>query len=248
MEKEFSGKTVLVTGSTSGIGEKLIIDFAKQGAQVIVNYRDKVVKARKVVEKLDKIKAKYVLVKGDISVYEQVERMKKSLKLKGISSIDVLVNNAGITRDKTLLKMTREEWDSVISVNLSGVFNATHVFLPLISKNGRIINISSIVGVRGNFGQTNYSASKAGLIGFTKSLAKEVGRDGITVNAVAPGFINTNMVKEIPEEYRSKIIKALAIPRLGEVEDISNAVRFLALESSGYITGHVLEITGGLSL
>lgn len=247
MVKEFKNKKVLITGATSGIGKQLALDFAKEGAIVLINYI-RLSEAKNMKKIFEENKYECVLLKGDISKYEDVISMKKKLNREKVEDIDIIINNAGITLDKTMKKMTPDEWNKVIQINLTGVFNTTNVFLPIMNKNGRIINVASIVGIRGNFGQTNYSASKAGIIGFTKSLAKEVGKDGITVNAIAPGFVKTPMVEKMPEKYREQIISTLAIPRLGEVADISNAVLFLANKKSSYITGHVLEITGGIRL
>ena len=246
---EFKGKTVLITGSTSGIGKQLAFDFAKKGAKVIVNCRTSLKEGKEIKELIEtKTKGECILGVGDVSDFDQIQKMRTSLKKKGVSEIHVLINNAGITRDKTLKKMTPDEWNSVISVNLSSVFNVTQIFLPLIPKGGRILSMASIVGVRGNFGQTNYAASKAGIIGFTKSLAREVGRSEITVNAIAPGFIKTPMIEKMPQEARDAILTRLVIPRFGEVEDISQTMLFLASKHASYITGQVIEITGGLQL
>ena len=166
---------------------------------------------------------------------------------KKFGYLDILVNNAGAISDRSLKNMTREQWDSVVSTNLDGVFNVTKNALPLIRKGGRIINISSIVGINGNHGQTNYSASKAGIIGFTKSLAKELGKDGITANAVAPGVIDTDMTKNIPFIRKKIILSMIPLGRTGTPEDVANLVMFLASEKSGYITGQVIRIDGGFS-
>ena len=185
-------------------------------------------------------------VKADVSKFEECAAMVEAVKKK-FGSIDILVNNAGAISDRSLKNMTKEQWDLVVKINLDGVFNVTKNALPIIKDNGRIINISSIVGISGNHGQTNYAASKAGIIGFTKSLAKELGKQGITVNAVAPGFVETLMTKDVPFIRKKIIMAMIPLGRAGKPEEVANLVAFLASEKAGYITGEVIRIDGGLS-
>ena len=201
----------------------------------------------KVKQEIEKNKVTCFCVQGDISNFEDCERMSKEI-IEFYGKIDVLVNNAGITKDTLLMRMKKEDFESVIDVNLVGTFNVTKHVIPYMMKAraGRIINISSVVGVAGNAGQTNYSASKAGIIGFTKSLAKEVASRGILVNAVAPGFIETQMTEVLKEEIKEEIAKSIPLRRMGKAEDVANVVKFLASEESSYITGQVLHVDGGM--
>jgi len=242
-----SGKTALVTGASRGIGKAIAIELAKQGADVVVNYSRDEESAMGVVEEIKKIGCKGIAIKADVSNFEEVKAMFKVVK-REFGSLDILVNNAGIIMDRTLQNMGIDDWNSVIKTNLKGVFNVTSNALHLIREGGRIINISSIVALDGNFGQTNYAASKAGIIGFTKSLAKELGKHGITVNAVAPGFIESEMTKKIPF-LRRKIIEWLVpLKRVGQPEEVAHAAVFLAADCADYITGQVLSVSGGLSI
>jgi 3-oxoacyl-[acyl-carrier protein] reductase len=185
---------------------------------------------------------------ANFSKYEEVERMVQGIQ-KDFGKLDVLVNNAGICADRTLAKMTKEEWQKVIDIDLTGVFNCTKAALPLIIQNqGKIINISSLVGLRGNFGQTNYAAAKAGIIGFTKSLAKEVGRFGVTVNAIAPGFIETSLTQNLPPQVVETVKKFTPLGRFGKPEEVASLVFFLASDEANFITGAVINIDGGLPL
>ena len=192
-------------------------------------------------------KVKCFTVQGDVSSFEDSERMVKDI-IEEFNHIDILVNNAGITKDMLLMRMKKEDFESVIGVNLVGTFNITKNVIPYMMKNrsGRIINVSSVVGISGNAGQTNYSASKAGIIGFTKSLAKEVGSRNILVNAVAPGFIETQMTDVLKDEVKEEISKTIPLKRMGTVEDVANVVKFLASKDSSYITGQVINIDGGM--
>jgi len=192
------------------------------------------------------IGAKYFL--ADVSKLEEVEKMVQDIQ-KEFGRLDILINNAGVTQDRTLAKMTREEWQKVIDINLTGVFNCTKAALPLIIKNqGKIISISSLVGQRGNFGQANYAAAKAGIIGFTKTVAKELGRFGITVNAVAPGFIETKLTENLPQEVTETVKKFTPLGRFGKPEEVANLVVFLSSKEADFITGAVVNIDGGLPL
>ena len=240
-------KVAFITGATRGIGRQIAITLAKEGFDIAINYRkenEDLIETKKMVEDQ---KVKCFTVQGDVSSFEDSERMVKDI-IEEFNHIDILVNNAGITKDMLLMRMKKEDFESVIDVNLVGTFNITKNVIPYMMKNrsGRIINVSSVVGISGNAGQTNYSASKAGIIGFTKSLAKEVGSRNILVNAVAPGFIETQMTDVLKEEVKEEISKTIPLKRMGTVEDVANVVKFLASKDSSYITGQVINIDGGM--
>lgn len=240
-------KVAFITGATRGIGRQIAITLAKEGFDIAINYRkenEDLIETKKMVEDQ---KVKCFTVQGDVSSFEDSERMVKDI-IEDFNHIDILVNNAGITKDMLLMRMKKEDFESVIGVNLVGTFNITKNVIPYMMKNrsGRIINVSSVVGISGNAGQTNYSASKAGIIGFTKSLAKEVGSRNILVNAVAPGFIETQMTDVLKEEVKEEISKTIPLKRMGTVEDVANVVKFLASKDSSYITGQVINIDGGM--
>lgn len=240
-------KVAFITGATRGIGRQIAITLAKEGFDIAINYRkenEDLIETKKMVEDQ---KVKCFTVQGDVSSFEDSERMVKDI-IEEFNRIDILVNNAGITKDMLLMRMKKEDFESVIGVNLVGTFNITKNVIPYMMKNrsGRIINVSSVVGISGNAGQTNYSASKAGIIGFTKSLAKEVGSRNILVNAVAPGFIETQMTDVLKEEVKEEISKTIPLKRMGTVEDVANVVKFLASKDSSYITGQVINIDGGM--
>ena len=245
----FKDKVVLITGASQGIGKATALKFAEENATLAINdiegQEEQLKELKNEIEKLGG-KANYYL--ADVANYEEVEKMVQSIK-NDLGKLDVLVNNAGICRDKTLAKMTKEDWQKVIDVDLTGVFNCTKAALALIVNNrGKIINVSSLVGIRGNFGQTNYAAAKAGIIGFTKSLAKEIGRFGVTVNAIAPGFIETNLTQKMPEEIKGMVKKFTPLGRFGKPEEVAFLITFLASEKADFITGSVVNIDGGLSL
>ena len=239
-------KIALVTGASRGIGKAIAVELAKNNANIIINYNKDEKEAAGVVEEIKKFGVESIAVKADISDFSECAAMFEIIK-KRFGCLDILVNNAGALSDKTLKNMTEEQWNFVIKINLNGTFNVTKNALSLMNDNGRIINISSIVGMSGNFGQTNYAASKAGIIGFTKSLAKELGKRKITVNAVAPGFIDTHMTKNIPFIRRKIIMAMIPLGRAGIPEDVANLVAFLASDKSGYITGEVICVDGGFS-
>ena len=239
-------KVALVTGSSRGIGKACAIELARAGFDVVVNYHSNESEAKKVVAEIEKIGQKAIAIKVNIGDYEAVKKMVKEAA-DTFGKIDVLVNNAGIVRDRTLKKMSLEEWNDVIQTNLTGPFYVTKEVLQHMGEGGRIINISSIIGQYGNFGQTNYAAAKAGLIGLTKSLAKELGPKKITVNAIAPGFVKTDIVKDIGF-FKEKLLNYMTpLKETAEPEDIAYAVVFLASEKSRYITGAVLNVDGGLA-
>ncbi len=240
-------KVALVTGATRGIGRQIAITLAQEGYDIALNYRKENEELEMVRKEIEENNVKCLLVKGDVSCFEECETLVGKV-IETFGKIDVLVNNAGITKDMLLMRMKKEDFEQVIDVNLIGTFNVTkHVIAFMLkARTGRIINISSVVGVSGNAGQTNYSASKAGLIGFTKSLAKEVASRGILVNAVAPGFIETNMTDVLKEEVKEEIAKSIPLKRMGTSKDVANVVKFLASEDSSYLTGQVLQVDGGM--
>ncbi|SRR6056297_902270 len=246
--KLLEGKTALITGAARGIGKSLALNFAEHGANIAftdLEYNDQV----KEVEK--EIESKGVKTKGyasDASNFKQTEETVQQI-LKDFGKIDVLINNAGITKDTLLMRMTEEQWDAVLTVNLKSVFNFTKAVQRsmLKQKSGSIINMSSVVGVSGNAGQSNYSASKAGIIGFTKSIAKELGSRNIRCNAIAPGFIITEMTDKLPEEVKKDWAEKIPLKRGGKPEDVSKAAIFLASDLSEYITGQVMNVCGGMN-
>lgn len=242
-------KVAIVTGAGRGIGRAIAIAFARYGASVVVNYCGSKEKAEEVVEQITKNGGKAIVYQADVADLAAVEQM-FSFTVKEFGRVDILVNNAGITRDNLILKMTEQEFDTVIDTNLKGVFNCLKQAsrLMLKQKSGRIINISSISGVIGNAGQVNYSAAKAGVIGMTKSLAKELGSRGITVNAIAPGYINTDMTAVLKEDLKAKVTEMIPLRRLGEAEDIAETAAFLASDKASYITGQTIQVDGGLGI
>ncbi|MGB8454704.1 MAG: 3-oxoacyl-[acyl-carrier-protein] reductase [Anaerocolumna sp.] len=242
-------KVAIVTGASRGIGRAIALTLAHYGAKVVVNYCGSKEKADEVVELIKKDGGNAIAYQADVAGFEAVKCMFTEVT-KQFGNVDILVNNAGITRDNLILKMSEDEFDAVIDTNLKGVFNclkhASRIMLK--QKSGRIINISSISGVIGNAGQVNYSAAKAGVIGMTKSLAKELGSRGITVNAIAPGYINTDMTAVLKDELKDKVTEMIPLRRLGEVGDIAEMAAFLASDKAGYITGQTLQVDGGLGI
>lgn len=240
-------KVAFITGSTRGIGKQIALTFAQNGYDVAINYRNVNEELETTKKEIESNNVKCLAVQGDVSNFEDCERFVKEI-IKEFGKIDVLVNNAGITKDTLLMRMKKEDFENVIDVNLVGTFNVTKNVISHMMKarSGRIINISSVVGVAGNAGQTNYSASKAGIIGFTKSLAKEVASRGILVNAVAPGFIETQMTDVLKDEIKEEIAKSIPLKRMGTAQDVANVVKFLAEEDSAYITGQVINVDGGM--
>ena len=241
------GKVALVTGATRGIGKQIALCLAKEGYDIALNYRSENEELTNTKNELENLGIKVLPVQGDVSNYEDCERFVKEI-IENFGQIDVLVNNAGITKDMLLMRMKKEDFEQVIDVNLVGTFNVTKnvINYMLKAKSGRIINISSVVGVSGNAGQTNYSASKAGIIGFSKSLAKEVASRNILVNCIAPGFIQTDMTNVLKDEVKEEIAKNIPLKRMGTPEDVARVVKFLASEDSSYITGQVINVDGGM--
>ena len=246
---EFAGKVALVTGASRGIGRAIALKLAADGAKVAINFAGNLAKAEEVKNTIEANGGEALLVQGDISDFEKVSDIVKNV-VDTWGKIDILVNNAGITRDNLLLKMSETDFDEVIATNLKGVFNCTKAVTRLMMKqhSGRIVNMSSVVGLMGNAGQANYSAAKAGIIGFTKSAAKEFAPRGITVNAVAPGFIATDMTDEIPEKIKTGLIEKIPMGKIGDPEDVANAVLFLVSEKAAYITGQVISVDGGMAM
>jgi acetoacetyl-CoA reductase len=243
---ELNGRTCVVTGAARGIGRAIALELGREGANVAVGYAQNEALATEVVEQIKAIGGDAMPLGADVADPAQVGPAIASV-IERYGRIDVLVNNAGITRDRSLAKMTAEEWDAVIGTNLSSVFHMTSAVLPHMVQAGygRIVNVSSIIGLHGNFGQANYAAAKAGIIGFTKSAALELVRKGITVNAVAPGFIETEMIAAMPDDARSRILERVPMGRFGRPEEIAQAVLFLVTRAE-YMTGQVVEINGGL--
>lgn len=245
-------KVVLVTGGAQGIGKEICLTCAREGAKIIVNYvnfgdNKKIAEATK--SELEAIGATVMLAQANVASFEETETMFKEI-IKEFGQIDVLVNNAGITKDGLLMRMKENDFDAVIDVNLKGTWNCMKHATKIMMKQryGRIISMSSVVGVMGNAGQVNYSASKAGIIGMTMSLAREVGSRGITVNAVAPGFIQTAMTDVLPEDIKESMAKQIPLGTFGQVSDIANTVVFLASDDARYITGQTIHVDGGMAM
>ena len=240
-------KVALVTGGNRGIGKEIALVLAEDGYDIALNYRRETEELENVKNEIELTGVNCLLVKGDVSIFEDCEKMVKQT-IDKYGKIDCLVNNAGITKDTLFLRMKEEDFKSVIDVNLVGTFNVTKQVVPYMTKarQGRIINLASVVGVSGNAGQANYSASKAGIIGFTKSLAKELASRNILVNAVAPGFIKTDMTDVLKDEQKEAILNVVPLKREGSPRDVANVVKFLAGEGSSYITGQVINIDGGM--
>ena len=243
---ELKGKVALVTGAAQGIGKAIALLLARNGANLVVSDIN-LEKAQETAKEIQAIERKALAVKVDVASLEDVERMVQAVLLQ-FHQIDILVNNAGIARDKLILRMTEEDWDVVLDVNLKGTFNCTKAVIRhmLKQKSGKIVNIASVVGEMGNAGQANYSASKAGVIGFTKTVAREFAQRGINVNAIAPGYIETPMTDALPEKVKEELKRMIPLERLGRPEDVAEAVLFLISQSSNYITGQVLNVNGGI--
>lgn len=240
-------KVAIVTGGTRGIGRAIALKLADNGANIVINYRNSDKEAEELKAILEEKGVKVLIVKCDISNFQDSKNLMDKCK-EVFGKIDILVNNAGITKDTLIMRMKEEDFDSVIDVNLKGTFNcAKHASAIMLKQRfGKILNMTSVVGIAGNAGQVNYAASKAGVIGLTKSLAKELGSRGITVNAVAPGFINTDMTASLSEKVKEEASKNIPLKRLGDPEDVANLVGFLASDAANYITGQVINVDGGM--
>lgn len=242
-----SGKIALITGGSRGIGRAVAMEFAKNGAVIALNYVGNEAAAKDTVSELEALGARAAAFKGDISHFDDAKKVIDEVK-ESFGAIDILVNNAGITRDGLLLRMKEEDFDKVLSVNLKGAFNCIRHISGIMVKqrSGKIINISSVVGITGNVGQANYAAAKAGIIGLTKSAARELAARGINVNAIAPGFIQTDMTEVLSDKVKEKIMETIPLKRYGNPEDVAKLALFLASGLSDYITGQVINVDGGM--
>jgi len=245
--RKLEGKVAVVTGASRGIGRSIALKLASEGAKVVVNYSGSQAKAEEVVATIQENGGEAIAVQASVSKTEEVTALMNAA-VKTFGSLDILVNNAGITRDNLLMRMKEDEWDDVLDTNLKGVFLCTKAVTRQMMKQraGRIINISSIVGVAGNAGQANYVAAKAGVIGLTKTTAKELASRNILVNAIAPGFIETEMTEQLPEDLKQGMLTQIPLAKLGQPEDIAKAVAFLASDDANYMTGQTLHIDGGM--
>lgn len=240
------GKNILITGASRGIGKAIALVLAKLGANIAINYTSNEAKALEVKEEVEKNNVKAITLKADVSKMEEAQAMVKET-IKELGSVDVLINNAGITKDTLLMRMKQEDFSRVLEINLTGAFNCTKaVTRPMMKqKAGKIINMSSVVGLTGNAGQANYAASKAGLIGFSKSVARELATRNICVNVVAPGFIDTDMTDVLKDDVKESILSNIPMNKMGKADDVANLVAFLASDMSNYITGQVINVDGG---
>jgi len=246
---EMQGRVAIVTGSSRGIGRAIALELARRGCRVVVNYRSNAAQADEVVEQARATGGEAMAVQADVSLLAEAQQLVEAT-LAAYGTVDILVNNAGIARDTLLMRMSEEDWDAVLATNLKGAFNcAKAVQRTMLRKRaGRIINIGSVVGISGNVGQANYAAAKAGLIGLTKALAREFGSRGITVNLVAPGFIETDMTAGLSEQLITAAKERIPLERLGQPEDVAAAVAFFASDAAAYITGQVLCVDGGMAM
>lgn len=243
------GKTAIVTGGGRGIGRAICLEFAAQGANVVINYAGNSEAAEKTAADCEALGAKAAIIKADVSKAEDVDAI-FALAIEEFGKVDILVNNAGVTKDKLIMAMSEEDFDKVVDTNLKGAFLCMKAASKLMMKqrSGRIINMSSVVGVRGNAGQVNYAASKAGIIGMTKSLAKELAGRNVTVNAIAPGFIDTDMTAVLSDKVKEAILGDIPMKKLGKPEDIAKTAAFFAQDEAGYITGQVICVDGGMAM
>lgn len=246
MNLSLEGKVAIVTGGSLGIGAAIALSLAEAGADVAINYRKHDAEARAVVSQIESMGQRGLAVKADVSSFAEAAQMVRRV-LEQLGRLDILVNNAGINWDGVIWKMPEEQWDAVINIDLKGCFNYIRAVSPIFREQtgGKIVNITSINALRGKFGQTNYSAAKAGIIGLTKAVAKELGRYNVNVNAVAPGMIETEMMKEIPEKFKQIAIDETVFGRLGQPEDVAHVVTFLCSEAAKHITGEVIKVDGG---
>src|SRR5216117_3217834 len=242
------GRTALITGGGRGIGRATAIRLAREGARIAINYKGNAEAAEEAKRLVEKGGGKAALIQGDVSVDDQAENVVKAALAFGEGRLDILVNNAGITRDNLLVRMSAEDWDAVVDLNLRGAFLVTKAAMrPMMKqRSGRIVNVSSVAGVAGNAGQANYALAKAGLIGFTRTVAREMAVRNTTCNAVAPGFVPTDLTNALLKQMEETILKQIPLGRFGTVDDVANAIAFLVSEEAAYITGQVLQIDGGM--
>ena len=243
----FNDKVAIITGSSRGIGRATALGFARDGADVVINYIKNTELAEEVSKNIQGMGRRSFAMKADVSRFKEVQQLVERA-LDEYGKIDILVNNAGINRDRTIKNMNQDEWEEVVTVDLTGVFNCIKAVLPhmVAQQNGVIVNVASVIAETGNFGQANYSASKAGVIGMTKSISKELARDGIRVNAVAPGFTYTDMVKSLPENIQKRLLSNIPLGRFSKPEEIANVILFLSSEEASYMVGQVVNVNGGL--
>src|SRR6184192_1704143 len=242
------GRTALITGGGRGIGRATAIRLAREGARIAINYKGNADAAAEAKGLVEKAGGEATVIQGDVSVDNEAENVVKAALAFGGGRLDILVNNAGITRDNLLLRMSAEDWDAVVDLNLRGAFLVTKAAMrPMMKqRSGRIVNVSSVAGVAGNAGQANYASAKAGLIGFTRTVAREMAVRNITCNAVAPGFVPTDLTKALLKQMEETILKQIPLGRFGTVEDVANAIAFLASDEASYITGQVIVVDGGM--
>ena len=243
---ELEGKVAIVTGASLGIGSACALDLAKNGANVAINYRKHDAEANAIVEKINAMGRRGLAVRADVSSFQDAQEMVETV-VKELGQVDILVNNAGVNRDAVIWKMTEQQWDEALNINLKGYFNYIRAVAPLFKSqgSGKIVNITSINGIRGKFGQSNYSAAKAGIIGLTKTVARELARSNVNCNAVAPGLIETDMMKQAPEEVKQKALVEIVLGRMGAPEEVAWVVTFLCTEKARHITGEVIKVDGG---
>ena len=249
VEKFLTGKVALVTGASRGIGRAVALKLADAGAKIAINFAGNLEKAEEVKAEIESRGGEAILVQGKVDNFEVVNAIVKKI-VETWGTVDILINNAGINRDNLLLKMTETEFDEVIATNLKGVFNCTKAVTRIMMKqrSGKIVNMTSVVGLTGNAGQANYAAAKSGIIGFTKSVAKELAARGVNVNAIAPGFITTDMTAKLPEKIKEETLKQIPMEKFGTPEDVANLAAFLVSDQAAYITGQVINVDGGMAM
>lgn len=249
VEKFLTGKIALVTGASRGIGRAIALKLSDAGAKIAINFAGNLAKAEEVKAEIESRGGEALLVQGSVDNFEVVNNIVKKI-VETWGTVDILINNAGITRDNLLIKMSESDFDEVIATNLKGVFNCTKAVTRMMMKNrsGRIVNLASVIGLTGNISQANYAAAKAGIIGFTKSAAKELATRGVTVNAIAPGFINTDMTAKLSEKIREETLNQIPMGKFGTPEDVANLAAFLVSDQAAYITGQVINVDGGLAM
>jgi len=243
---ELEGKVAIVTGASLGIGSACALDLAKNGANVAINFRKHDAEANAICEQINSMGRRGLAIRADVANFQDAQGMVDQV-VKEFGRVDILINNAGVNRDAVIWKMTEQQWDEALDINLKGYFNYIHAVAPLFKeqKEGKIVNVTSINGIRGKFGQSNYSAAKAGIIGLTKTVARELARSNVNCNAVAPGLIETDMMKQAPEDVKQKAMAEIVLGRMGKPEEVASVVTFLCTEKARHITGEVIKVDGG---